>query len=51
MNLLTGRANLRDGGAERQWSMLLPALLERGFDARLLTRGLALYDAVTATVS
>jgi glycosyltransferase involved in cell wall biosynthesis len=28
--------NVGAGGAERQWSILLPALRERGFDARLL---------------
>jgi glycosyltransferase involved in cell wall biosynthesis len=30
-------SELRTGGAERQWSILIPGLAERGFDVRLLT--------------
>jgi glycosyltransferase involved in cell wall biosynthesis len=30
-------SDLRTGGAERQWSILIPGLAERGFDVRLLT--------------
>ena len=29
--------NLEAGGAERQWAILVPALAEQGFDARVIT--------------
>ncbi len=37
MRLLFVCPSLTGGGAERQWSILLPRLAERGFDVRLLT--------------
>ena len=36
-NILFLCSELRTGGAERQWSILIPGLAERGFDVRLLT--------------
>jgi glycosyltransferase involved in cell wall biosynthesis len=37
MKVLFVSTHLRIGGVERQWSILLPGLRDRGFDVRLLT--------------